>query len=146
MAYLDECYSQRLINNPYSEQDILYLHETFLTVGFHGISVPSFDFGRAIMRTFLKSLNCYSDVACLTSHTDPLGDGVTDLYSVLSSRGALDNEDRLKDFILEEFDYDFLWIEEKPEWIFQPWYMEFENALKELHIDKFMPVIIVRQS
>ncbi len=88
----------------------------------------------------------FRKVACLTSHTDPLGDGVTDLYSVLSSRGALDNEDRLKDFILEEFDYDFLWIEEKPEWIFQPWYMEFENALKELHIDKFMPVIIVRQS
>ena len=136
----------RMINNPYSEQDILYLHETFLTVGFHGIYVPSFSFGRAIMKTFLKSLNCYSDVACLTKGIEPLGNEVTDLYSLLFAKNILGHEDRLKDFILEEFDYDFLWIEEKSEWAFQQWYIEFVEALKELHVDKFMPVIIVKSS
>jgi|SaaInlStandDraft_7_1057024.scaffolds.fasta_scaffold06154_9 hypothetical protein len=146
MAYLDESYNQRFIRNPYSEQDILYLHETFLMAGFHTICVPSHTFGRTIMKTFLRSLNYYTDIACLTTQPSQLGGTVTDLFTLLHNYGALKSRQRLNEFIIEEFDFDFLWIEEKPAWLVERWYLEFEEALKAHHADKFMPIIIIKKS
>ena len=142
VAYLDQNYNQRFINNPYSEKDILYLHETFLTAGFHTICVPSYEFGCTVMKTFLRSLNFYTDIACITENVLHI-DGVTDLYSLLHNNGAFKSRQKLNEFIIEEFDYDFLWIEEKKEWLGTQWYIEFEDAIREHHIDKFMPIIIL---
>lgn len=140
MAYLEEKNTFRFIPQKYTEQDILYLHETLLTTGFHVIEVPSFEFGRTLMRTFLDSLNFYTNIACLSNQV-MIGSGLVNIYSSVYQQ----SEEGLNQYLIEHYDFDFLWIEESNEWRSKTWYLEFENSLQEQHIDKFAPIIILKE-
>lgn len=102
----------KIISDELTEDDILVLQEGFLVNGFHHVQVSDVKNGREFIKAFLRSLDCYHNVACLT--IDSLSDerGVTDLYRELCEyarektvKGCLD------EFFVEQFYYDFLWIE-----------------------------------
>ena len=134
----------RLIEEPLSESDILYLQDAFLTNGFHHIQVKNVAAGRNIIRTFLDSLAVYHDTACLTA-VDLGQEGVFDINNALHDGGYLDllGDKELEEFFIEEFYFDFMWIEASRELISSAWFIDFERKLEDFKITRHIPMIVI---
>lgn len=131
------------VATPFSECDIIELHDTFLTNGLHMLTVRNLAMGRSVVSILLESLNCFSTVACLTLSRAPLKPTICNLYDELIFNGALClKDDALETFLLEEFYYDFLWIEATPALVESPWFLHFESTLIKFNLVTTMPIIL----
>jgi hypothetical protein len=133
---------------PYvSEQEILDLQDLFLTHGYHYLNVSSHGQGRALISLFLESLqsNFFSRIACLTMSPAALPDGIASLHDELALHGALAfDHHRLDEFLLNEFYYDFVWIECSRELTQSPWFYYLEKKLVDYNIGLHTPIVFVQ--
>jgi len=138
-------YSFEVLQEPFSEQSILELQEKFLTNGFHYIKVPNQRFGRILIERFLATMHTHHDKACITLDINPLGDQVANIYHVLTNMGYLDPFDLhdMRDFFIEHFYFDFMWIEATKKLLVSSWFCEFEKLLLDFHMEKHIPMIVV---
>lgn len=137
--------SSRVLAQPFTEHDIIETQSMFLTNGFQHIEVKNPAMGRSIINTFLSSLNCYHDCACLSGVNIPLNASVCDIYRVLvgmAHDGHLDQGD-IEEFFLEDFYFDVLWIELTEQLKQQPWFAHFNQLLITFKIDQHIPIIMV---
>ncbi len=126
----------RFFEPPFSEQEIIELNDVFLTHGIHDITVSDIAAGRTLIDTFLSSLNYYNNVACLTASDIPLRSSIFDIYSEVAGGD-------LEEFFLEQFYFDFLWIEVSPTLTETAWFLNFELKLLSFNMDQLLPVIIL---
>lgn len=128
-----------------SEADILYLEDRFLTNGFHYITVHDIIAGRSLMYRFLHSLNYYSDHAVLSIADLPLDSSITDIYYELLYGGYIDHSSYsdLDEFFINQFYYDFIWIEASKQLMNQQWFSEFFEKMINFKLNEHMPVLIV---
>ncbi len=131
-----------IIQESLTESTILELQDIFLTNGFHQINVSSIEQGRSLLYTFLDSLGIYQDVACLTAIGTPLRPDITDISSDLFDSGCLDSsENYLEEFFIEQWYYDFMWIEATSDLLATPWVDEIKSKIINLKIDRQIPII-----
>lgn len=141
---IESARSIKHVHQSISEYDILELQELFLTYGLHSIKIPTMPFGRDLVVRFLDSLQCYSNVACLSLSTRPLRPGIVNLYDELALYGALaHSHTTLESFLLENFYYDFLWIEMSQELDESPWYWYLEQKLLDFNLIKTLPIVLL---
>lgn len=117
-----------------SEQQILELQDLFLTNGIHHIAVPSLKEGRALVYKFIDALRCYSNIVCFTANGDSLRKSIFDMKSYL------DDTD-LNHFLIEEFDFDFVWLERDSRNLAGS--IKIEEKLSELNFDHHVPIIVL---
>jgi len=130
---------------PFSDSDILNLQDAFLTNGIHYIKTDNIFAGRALITLFLNSLNCHNNVATLSLSSEPLQNGITDLYAELILGGHLNQNlsHELEDFFLEKFYYDFMWIEATEKLLDSFWTEEFFKKITDFKLDQLIPILIV---
>lgn len=136
----------RRIAQPFSESDIIFLHNIFLTHGSHAIKVPNIATGRAIIKLVLESLHYYSAPACLSLSSLALDNEIFDLSYAMSLAGYISNQTNetcLEEFFLEQLDGDFLWIEATNELLEQTWFGQFMHQLEILKFESQMPVVVL---
>src|SRR3989338_7318967 len=102
----------KIFKKPFSENDVLYLQDIFLTPGVHQIYVSSVSKGRTVITDVLASLRYYQNAACLSLAELQITNGVYDIVQTLVADDYLVNSDSLTLFFLDSFYFDFLWIEE----------------------------------
>lgn len=128
-----------------SENEILLFQELFYTTGFHYIQVDSFSQGRALVDTFISSIKYHKNIAYLTTQSKPLLKNslfkAVDIYKELNKLNALYNFHNLEKFLLENFYYDFLWIELNFEILNSCWLGHFEQKIIDFNIDNTLPII-----
>jgi len=136
------------VRGPLSEHDILDLQDKFLNNGFHYVNVSDVQFGRSLVSQFLKSLNYYHENAVLSISMPLVDSSIVDLYYELVQYGYLDslqNRD-LDEFFIDQFYYDFLWIEACHELVDSRWFSEFFTRLVRFKIDRHIPVLVMSYS
>lgn len=132
------------IKKPLQEEDILYLQDKFMIPGIHHMKVDSVISGRFIINSVLNSLNYYKNIACLSSFHLPIQEPVIDIYQELAQQNCIQDPDtNLTDFFIEQFYYDFLWIEASHHLISSKWYSLFEQQIMNLHLNKLIPIVFV---
>ena len=141
-ALADTLQDARVVVRPFSEADIIELHNRFLTPGFHSLKVKNIEEGRSLVYTLLASLNCHHDIACLSMDRQRLKAYVCDVYKALRQEGTI-GESSLFDFFLDQFACDFLWIEMTPELMACSWFADFEHMLYDFHLNQNVPVIML---
>jgi len=130
----------RQIENPLSEDDILYLQHLFLSNGLHAIQLPNVAVGRTVIYTLLRSLDYYHTVACLTCVAEPpLKRSIFDVNS--AAHLATRNADSIAQFFTERFFADFLWIELTESLARLPAFMDVIEALDSLALGSHIPVV-----
>lgn len=136
---------KKIVREPLSEGEILDLQDMFLTNGLHEFQVKDRVTGRHLVETFLASLSCFHDTACLTSANWLMPAGVTDIYRLLCEEGYLDAYDvqNLEEFFCQKFYFDFIWIEGTQEVLTSKWFVEFQVKLTDLKIDHHVPIILL---
>lgn len=134
-----------------SERDIIELQDKFLTNGFHYITVSSIACGRALVKTFLASLSCYTTIGYVSIAARDVQDRqYKDIYDDLISNGYIDsltghlvNQQSLDQFFIEEFHYDFIWIEATQTLTEKQWFADFKERLTTFNIDKDIPILML---
>lgn len=127
------------IKLPCNEQSILWLQNAFTTPGIHEISVKNVKEGRTLVYQILNSLKWYQDVACLSllsTETDQVADILEKIEQPIT-------HERVLQFFMDNFYYDFLWIEATSELLKKPWINTFEQQLNQYHIDHMIPIIVI---
>ncbi|KKP25246.1 MAG: hypothetical protein UR12_C0043G0017 [candidate division TM6 bacterium GW2011_GWF2_30_66] len=149
---LGDIYRSKYIRDPLSEHDILDLQEKFLTNGIHHIAVKNVMFGRSLVFKFLNSINCYHDNAVLSMSNEAVNffcsKGETffsDIYYDLLQDGYISKNKKTEfnDFFIEQFYYDFMFIEANQELIDSSWFLNFFDAIKNNKIDQHIPIIVI---
>ena len=135
----------RHVREPFSDRDILDLQDTFLSNGLHFIKVDDVKSGRSLITLFLRSLNYYQHIASLNTSSAPLDSSVIDLYGELMVGGYLDAgaSHVLEEFLLENFYYDFMWVEASERLVTSLWAAELFRQMNNLKLDQLIPVLIV---
>lgn len=123
-----------------SDDDVIALCNVFLMPGNHRVICPDTRQGRILVMRVLTSLGCFNRTACLTLLRPP---GCIDVFQELLVAGALIDAESLEAFFIENFFYDFLWIEETPQLLDQPWYESFRHCMKSLSFAASIPVVTV---
>lgn len=127
-----------------SEQEILNLQDLFLTYGYNHLAAASIIEARALISLFIASFHNFSRIACLTTSSLALPDATIKLHEELALNGALAfDHHRLDEFLLNNFYYDFLWIECSDELMQAPWFSYFEKKLHDYNITASMPILFV---
>ena len=122
-----------------SETEIIGLASKFLEPGFQELPVASFAEGRGLITTFLKTLDYYKAPACVSLTGAPLS--TIDLYELL----LMNQGSSVVELICSQIHIDFLWIELCPELQKTPWYNDLLNTLEELHFDRVLPIMLVKE-
>ena len=147
-----DIYRSKFIQDPLSEFDILDLQEKFLSNGIHHITVQNVQFGRELVYRFLNSINCYHENAVLSlcpqasnyfcSQVDTL---FSDIYYDLLQGGYTDENKNLgfNDFFVEQFYYDFMFIEASQDLLDSSWFLKFFSSIKNNEIDQHMPILVM---
>jgi len=135
-----------LLQEPFSETEALYLQDLFLTAGFHQVYVENFSRGRSAMYHLLDSLQCHQKIGCLSLDDTIISSGVTDVLAMMVAEDYLLSTDRLTLFLLERFDFDFVWIEESSTLMQSIWYKQFKNDLINFKIDRTIPIIRMQEN
>lgn len=135
----------RHVRAPFSDGDILELQDLFLSNGVHYIKVDDVRSGRALINLFLRSLNYYHNVACLSTSSEPLDSSVIDLYAELMVGGYLDEgaTRQLEEFFLDRFDHDFMWMEASRSVVESDWMAEVFRQMKNFKLEQLLPILIV---
>ncbi len=128
------------IRTPFEESDILYLQNAFTTPGVHAIKVENVQTGRKLVAQLLNSLKWYQDVAYLASSESVPYTGATNIFAYIAQPMTAEN---IAQFFIEDFYYDFLWIEATPTLLKEPWISSFEQQLVNYHIDHMIPIIVI---
>jgi uncharacterized protein YjhX (UPF0386 family) len=135
----------KIIKKDLTQQDIIDLNDTLLTRGVHELTIHSFAEGRVILKKFLDSLNCYSAIACLTADNFLLSDVADNLYNKMQEKQVLlYPEEKMHEFMLDHFYYDFLWIELTTALSQQTWFSFFVDALISFNFPTIMPIVVLR--
>ncbi len=134
-----------LIQEPFSESQIIALQEKFLENGFQYIKVRSVTKGRTIIESFLQSLGLYQDIVILSTTPILPKTMVTDLYYELSNSGYLNSFEPyyLEEFFIEHFYYDFMWIEATRDILNEPWFDDFKKKIIDMGLDQHIPIMVV---
>ena len=132
----------RKIADPFSEQDILELQDEFLTNGFHYLTVSNIQTGRKIISTFLSSLNYYQEVGCLTVADQALMQNVSNIYELLENSDYLQNMN-FEEFFLENWYYDFVWIEAIEQLWYLSWFKKLYLQLADGTLEDSLPIFIL---
>lgn len=143
--HLSPIKNKRVISYPLNEQDIISLHQTFLTYGFHHMTVKNIASGRLIIRSLLSSLSIYQDIAAVTIDKEPLEANVFNISQTLGNTyfsSDHDNEHH-NALILDYFNFDFIWIEATDNLLEKSWYAHFERKIKIIGISQHMPIVYV---
>ncbi len=135
--------SLKLVIAPFTEQDILHLHKALLTPGFHYFHVLNVDAGRLFMQQFLNSLHYYNNIGYLAATTGTKEYNFRDILEELQENGFLYKPYFLDEFFIDNFDYDFIWIETTAQLYTLSWYKEFQNKLNEYNVPAHIPVVIL---
>lgn len=131
----------------FTESEIIKLQNIFLTPGFHTLQVRNAYESRQTIETFLSSLNCYANIACLSMADAPIPSKYFDIFYALTFGGYINStcQTSLEHFFLEHFDADFLWIEATPMLLAQPWFYEFKYHLDRHNIRNLLPVVTLQE-
>lgn len=130
----------KTISTPFNEHDILYLQNAFTTPGVHAIKVANLLTGRKLVKQLLNSLKWYQDVAYLASSEAVPNKEASNIISRLEQPIT---PEAVAQFFIEDFYYDFLWIEATSELLKEPWIASFETQLVNFHIDHMIPIIVI---
>ena len=135
----------RHVQAPFSDGDILELQDLFLCNGVHYIKVDDVEAGRSLINLFLRSLNYYHNVACLSMSHLPLDVSVMDLYGELMVGGHLDSgaTRQLEEFFLEKFDHDFMWLEVSETVLESEWIDNVFKQMKNFKLEQLLPILVV---
>ena len=95
--------------------------------------------GRALVSQLLDSLKWYQDVACL-SLQNTATDQVTDILERIEQPIT---HERIVQFFMDDFYYDFLWIEATDELLQKPWLVTIRGQLNQYNIDHMIPIIVI---
>ena len=120
-----------------TEYEILSLQDAFLVNGLHSINVPNLVVGRILIQNFLNSLPMYTHNACLTLNTTDLPSHISDIYAALYNEGL--QEQVIEEFFINEFYFDFVWIEMSDALCKAPWFGHFNKILEAY--GQQMPII-----
>lgn len=125
-----------------TEQQILELQDLFLTNGIHYLYVSSFEEGRTLIYDFLNALRCHTHVACATNYGHTLPSTIFDLQSYLDSFDFFNNQNvhEFQNFLNEEFDFDFVWIEQNSSYHNG---RVLEQTLVTMALDQRLPIFII---
>lgn len=129
------------VQEPLTETDILSLQDKFLTNGFHHIQVQKLEIGRSLIETFLDSMHLYKDIACLTLEHEPLQPPISDIYYELVTSEYI--KTNLEQFFIDQFYYEFVWIEATAQLLKTEWYQEFEHFIIDYKIDQHIPIMVI---
>lgn len=133
----------RVLQDPFSESDALYLQDIFLTPGVHHVYVDSTSKARSVISKVLKSLQYHQKAAYLSLQNLDLLDDMCDIMRLLIADDYLVNHESLILFFLEDFYFDFLLIEETQELVESIWYEQFKQYLVDFNFHKSIPIIKV---
>jgi len=133
---------------PFSEQDVLYLQQVFVTFGIRTIKTRNVQDGRNIVETILKSLNYYKNIGCIT-YENGLPSHTCDIISHVNFQKQVTktNNDLLIDlelFFTNHAHFDFIWIELTKELQEKYTTEKIKNVFDMYHVEERMPVIIVK--
>lgn len=132
-----------VVKRPLTEEDILELHDLFLTNGIHHIKVDDLAAGRSLMHTLLTSLNCYHAMAVLTLEPLSIEPSTCDVYQELVRSNFLSDAQAIDTFFLEQFYFDFMWIEMSQDLAASEWFAEFEQKMIEYKLETHLPIVVV---
>jgi hypothetical protein len=137
-----------LYNQKISENEILYLQDLFLTPGFHKLKFANLKTAREQLYTILDSLQFYQNAAGLSLQVLGLREDITDLYAEILQTGCLNDPDHytsenLVNFCLNNFYYDFLWIENPQALETTQWYQQLLELLSDFKLDQLIPICLV---
>lgn len=133
----------KVVNSPFTEKDILDLQDDFLSNGFHYLKVNDIKTGRRVIHTFLHSLKSYyHDIGCLSVADVYLPDAITDIYEILEWYGYL-KENYLENFFIDQWYFDFLWIEATEELLLTSWFCTFSQLVEDFSFNKEIPIFII---
>jgi hypothetical protein len=135
-----------LVTAPLCEQEIMRIHEAFLTPGVHYFQLPNREAGQRFIEQFLASLHCYNNVGYLAATRCLQEEGMRDILAEIQEEGFLYQPYFLDEFFIHFFDYDFIWVETTSALCSMPWYAEFKNKLQEYKIFGAIPVIMLSYS
>jgi len=133
----------RVLGESFSENDVLYLQDLFLTPGVHQIGVDNIIHIRKIIYNMLSALQYHQKAACLTLNNLALQPNITDIVKTLIMDDHLVNSDSLTLFFLDHFYFDFLWIEESQALLDSMWYEQFKQHLVDFNFNKSIPIVKV---
>lgn len=133
------------IKYPLSECEILDIQNKFLSNGFQHIKVKNIRQGRAVVKRFLSSMGMYHDITCLTLSDIPLSKNVCNLYHELLFNGYLDHDSLqfLEEFFIDEFYFDFMWIEASRKLLTSSWFKFLEKKLINFKLEQHLPMIVI---
>ncbi len=133
------------IQDPLSECEILDLQDRFLSNGFQHIKVKNMHTGRRLVHQFLTSLSVYHDVACVTLSDIQLESNVTNVHYELLVGGYLDPFQLryLEEFFIEDFYFDFMWIEATRTLLTSFWFKYFEKKVLDFKLEQHLPMIVI---
>ena len=142
---VERLHELNLIQEPFSEAQIIALQEQFLGNGFQYIKVRTVAKGRVIIESFLQSLGLYQDIAILSTTPMLPKTSMTDLYYELSNSGYLNSFEScyLEEFFIEHFYYDFMWIEATRDLLNATWFDDLKRKIIDMGLDQHIPIMIV---
>lgn len=127
------------ITAPYSESDILYLQNIFTSPGFHQFTVSSVLVGRELILQQLRALKWHQDVGYIST----INTASIEAESIVDLIGQPIDQDSVESFFIDQFYYDFLWIEGTRDLMAMPWIYIFEQQILHYRIDQMIPIITV---
>lgn len=131
--YINTSVALKKLKKEFSEQDIIRFQALLLRKGVHTLSIKNVRKGRLLIYTCLETLNCFKRVGCLTLSSIHLKAPVVDIIASMNTA--------LEDFFIEEFDFDFLWIESSNNLTKTVWFTRFKSLLYEAGIPNHIPII-----
>lgn len=140
--------SSDLYNQKISENEILYLQDLFLTPGFHKIKFSNLKIARNQLYAILDSLQFYQNAAALSLQTTGFRTDLVDLYSELLQDCCITAPahlaaENLVNFCLNNFYYDFLWIENPQALEAKQWYQQLLELIANFKLDQLIPICLV---
>ena len=105
-------------------------------------TVADIEEGRSIIKTFVDALNYYHNIACLTFAPESLDQSIFDIYKALQEQEDI-NSQMLFDFFLEQFSYDFLFIEGTKELMRTDWFAEFQQYMIDFKLDHSISIVMI---
>lgn len=135
------------IHEPLRENDIIFLHDKFLTNGFLNLHVKDIYTGRSIISKILNSMNYHNDIAILTDDTKNNKKLIKNYFDInkklVDDYNIKKNEIKIIDFFLEKFYFDFLLIELTTNLAAKNWIQKFEQHILDFNFHKTIPIIIL---
>ena len=122
----------KIVSLPLAEKDILFLQDVFLKNGIYNLKFADFGNARQVTTSILKSLAWHKNIAYIAE--DSFWEGA---YNITD---FAENND-LQDLFLDNFYFDFLYIEKSITVTNALWFKKFYAYLKSYNFDKALPII-----